>query len=110
MAGLSMFVKLDKEDFVGKEAVAKQKAEGVSQKVVGIELEGRAIPRHGYELVNAEGEQVGVVTSGTMSPTRKIGIGMGYVQTAYTALGTEIFIDVRGRKLKAVVVKAPFRK
>ena len=70
----------------------------------------RDSPRHGYELVNADGEQIGEVTSGTMSPIRKIGIGMGYVQTAYTALGTEIFIDVRGRKLKAVVVKAPFRK
>lgn len=69
----------------------------------------RGIPRHGYELVNADGEKIGEVTSGTMSPMRKIGIGMGYVQTAYTALGTEIFIDVRGRKLKAVVVKAPFR-
>ena len=65
----------------------------------------RGIPRHGYELVNADGEKIGEVTSGTMSPMRKIGIGMGYVQTAYTALGTEIFIDVRGRKLKAVIVR-----
>ena len=68
------------------------------------------IPRHGYELVNAEGEQVGVVTSGTMSPTRKIGIGMGYVKPEYSKVGTEICIDMRGRKLKAVVVKPPFRK
>jgi aminomethyltransferase len=60
--------------------------------------------------VNAEGEEIGEVTSGTMSPTRKIGIGMAYVAKAYAALDTEIFIDVRGRKLKVKVVKAPFRK
>ena len=65
----------------------------------------RGIPRHGYKLVNAEGEEIGEVTSGTMSPTRKIGIGMAYVAKAYTALDTEIFIDVRGRKLKVKVVK-----
>ena len=71
----------------------------------------RGIPRHGYELVtSAEGEKIGVVTSGTMSPTRKIGIGMGYVKPEYSKIGTEICIDMRGRKLKAVVVKPPFRK
>ena len=70
----------------------------------------RGIPRHGYQLVDAEGTPIGEVTSGTMSPTRKVGIGMGYVATAHSALGTEIYIDVRGRKLKAKVVKAPFRK
>ena len=70
----------------------------------------RGIPRHGYELVNGEGEGIGVVTSGTMSPTRKIGIGMGYVKPEYAKVGTEICIDMRGRKLKAIVVKPPFRK
>ena len=88
----------------------KQKMEGVTRKLVGFEMVDRGIPRHGYELVNAEGEQVGVVTSGTMSPTRKIGIGMGYVKPEYSKVGTEICIDMRGRKLKAVVVKPPFRK
>ena len=88
----------------------RQKAEGLKRKLIAFEMVDRGIPRHGYELVNADGEKIGEVTSGTMSPMRKIGIGMGYVQTAYTALGTEIFIDVRGRKLKAVIVKAPFRK
>ena len=77
---------------------------------VGFEMVDRGIPRHGYELVNDEGEKVGVVTSGTMSPTRKIGIGMGYVKPEYSKVGTEICIDMRGRKLKAVVVKPPFRK
>jgi hypothetical protein len=88
----------------------KQKAEGITRKLVAFELVDRGIPRHGYKLVNAEGEEIGEVTSGTMSPTRKIGIGMGYVAKAYTAIDSEIFIDVRGRKLKAKVVKAPFRK
>ena len=110
-AGLGWITKfVEGKDFVNRPMLEKQKAEGVTRKLVGFEMVDRGIPRHGYELVNDEGEKVGVVTSGTMSPTRKIGIGMGYVQTAYTALGTEIFIDVRGRKLKAVVVKAPFRK
>ena len=82
----------------------------MNRKLVGFEMIDRGIPRHGYELVNAEGEKVGEVTSGTMSPIRKIGIGMGYIQTAYATPGTEVFIDVRGRKLKATVVKPPFRK
>ena len=83
---------------------------GVTRKLVGFEMVDRGIPRHGYELVNSDGEKIGIVTSGTMSPTRKIGIGMGYVKPEYSKAGTEICIDVRGRKLKAVVVKPPFRK
>ena len=78
--------------------------------MVGFELIDRGIPRHGYNLLNADGEQIGVVTSGTMSPIRKIGIGMGYVKPEYSKPGTEIALDNRGRKLKAVVVKPPFRK
>lgn len=78
--------------------------------MVGFELVDRGIPRHGYALLSPEGEQIGVVTSGTMSPTRKVGIGMGYVKPAYAKVGTEIALDNRGRKLKAVVVKPPFRK
>ena len=70
----------------------------------------RGIPRHGYGLLDADGNPIGTVTSGTMSPTRKIGIGMGYVKPAYSKPGTEIYLDMRGRKLKAVVVKPPFRK
>ena len=88
----------------------KQKAEGVTRKLVGFEMVDRGIPRHGYELVNSDGEKIGIVTSGTMSPTRKIGIGMGYVKPEYSKADTEICIDMRGRKLKAVVVKPPFRK
>ena len=104
-AGLGWITKfVEGKNFTSRALLEKKKAEGLKRKLIAFEMVDRGIPRHGYELVNAD------VTSGTMSPMRKIGIGMGYVQTAYTALGTEIFIDVRGRKLKAVVVKAPFRK
>ena len=110
-AGLGWITKfVEGKNFSARAILEKQKAEGVTRKLVAFEMIDRGIPRHGYKLVNAEGEEIGEVTSGTMSPTRKIGIGMAYVAKAYTALDTEIFIDVRGRKLKVKVVKAPFRK
>ena len=110
-AGLGWITKfVEGKNFTALAILEKQKAEGVTRKLVAFEMIDRGIPRHGYKLVNAEGEEIGEVTSGTMSPTRKIGIGMAYVAKAYTALDTEIFIDVRGRKLKVKVVKAPFRK
>jgi aminomethyltransferase len=101
---------VDDKPFTARAILEKQKAEGVTRKLVGFELVDRGIPRHGYTLVDAEGQKIGEVTSGTMSPIRKIGIGMGYVAKAHAALGSEIYVDVRGRKLKAVVVKPPFRK
>ena len=82
----------------------------ITKFVEGFEMIDRGIPRHGYELYGTDGAAIGVVTSGTMSPTRKIGIGMGYIRPEYSKVGTEICIDMRGRKLKAVVVKPPFRK
>jgi aminomethyltransferase len=110
-AGLGWITKFaEGKNFTARAILEKQKAEGITRKLVAFEMVDRGIPRHGYKLVNAEGEEIGEVTSGTMSPTRKIGIGMGYVAKAYTAIDTEIFIDVRGRKLKVKVVKAPFRK
>ena len=110
-AGLGWITKfVEGKNFTARAILEKQKAEGVTRKLVAFEMIDRGIPRHGYKLVNAEDEEIGEVTSGTMSPTRKIGIGMAYVAKAYTALDTEIFIDVRGRKLKVKVVKAPFRK
>ena len=110
-AGLGWITKFaEGKNFTARAILEKQKAEGVARKLTAFEMVDRGIPRHGYKLVNAEGEEIGEVTSGTMSPTRKIGIGMGYVAKAYSALDTEIFIDVRGRKLKVKVVKAPFRK
>lgn len=110
-AGLGWITKfVEGKEFTNRTSLEKQKKEGVTRKLVAFELIDRGIPRHGYDLINAEGEKIGEVTSGTMSPTRKIGIGMGYVQTAYSELGTEIFISIRGKGIKAVVVKPPFRK
>lgn len=110
-AGLGWITKfVDGKNFTNRAALEKQKAEGVSRKLVGFEMVDRGIPRHGYALLDAEGNAMGVVTSGTMSPTRKIGIGMGYVKPELSKPGTEIYIDMRGRKLKAMVVKPPFRK
>lgn len=110
-AGLAWITKfVDGKNFTNRAMLEKQKAEGVTRKLVGFEMIDRGIPRHGYDLVTTDGENIGTVTSGTMSPMRKIGIGMGYVKTEYSKVGTEICIDMRGRKLKAVVVKPPFRK
>ena len=110
-AGLGWITKfIEGKEFINRPMLERQKAEGVTRKLVGFEMVDRGIPRHGYELVNSDGEKIGIVTSGTMSPTRKIGIGMGYVKPEYSKAGTEICIDMRGRKLKAVVVKPPFRK
>ena len=110
-AGLGWITKfVEGKNFTNRAALEKQKAEGVSRKLVGFEMIDRGIPRQGYKLVDAEGNEIGHVTSGTMSPTRKIGIGLGYVQTAFAKPGTEIYLDNRGRKLKAQVVKPPFRK
>lgn len=108
-AGLGWITKfVDGKDFTNRATLERQKAEGVSRKLVGFEMIDRGIPRHGYRLTDAEGNGIGQVTSGTMSPIRKIGIGMGYVQTAFSRPGTEICLDNRGRLLKAKVVKAPF--
>lgn len=110
-AGLGWITKfVDGKNFTNRAMLEKQKTEGTVRKLVGFEMIDRGIPRQGYELVNADGEKIGVVTSGTMSPTRKIGVGMGYVSPEYSKLGTELYIDMRGRKLKAVVVRPPFRK
>lgn len=110
-AGLGWITKfVDGKNFINRAELERQKKEGVSRKLVGFELVDRGIPREHYGILNAEGEEIGHVTSGTMSPTRKIGIGLGYVKTAYSKAGTDIYIDVRGRKLHAVVTKPPFRK
>ena len=110
-AGLGWITKfVDGKNFTNRAALEKQKAEGVSRKLVGFEMIDRGIPRHSYSLTDMEGNVIGNVTSGTMSPIRKIGIGMGYVKTEFSKPGTEICLDNRGRKLKAVVVKPPFRK
>jgi len=108
-AGLTWVVKFTEgNNFINRDFLWKQKQTGVSRRLVGFEMIDRGIPRHGYEIYNEQGQKIGRVTSGTMSPMLKKGIGMGYVNVEYKEPGTEIFIDVRGKKQKAKVVKPPF--
>lgn len=107
-AGLGWITKFTK-DFVNCESLAAQKQNGVQQKLVGFEMIDRGIPRHDYEIVDAEGNKIGKVTSGTQSPSLQKAIGLGYVQTGFAKEGTEIFINIRNSKVKAQVVKFPFK-
>jgi len=106
-AGLGWITKFNKE-FTNSAALQKQKQEGVSRKLVGIEMIDRGIPRHDYEITDAAGNTIGKVTSGTQSPTLQKPIGMGYVKTEFAKEGTEIFIKIRDNQIKAMVVKPPF--
>ncbi len=106
-AGLDRFVNLDKESFIGREALKAQNSQGLSQKLVGFRLLEAGIPRHGYTLLNGE-KQIGEVTSGTYSPSLDMGIGMGYVFSEYSVLGSHIQIDLRGRPVEAEIVEMPF--
>lgn len=108
-AGLGWVTKFTK-DFVDADLLQKQKEEGVSRKLVAFELIDRGIPRHDYEIVNEDGSVIGKVTSGTMSPSLKKGIGLGYVSSDKAALDSEIFISIRDKGVKAKVVKLPFYK
>jgi aminomethyltransferase len=107
-AGLGWITKLSKENFTAKEQLQKQKEEGVKRKLVGFEMVDKGIPRHHYEICNAEGKQIGYVTSGTQSPSLNKAIGMGYVETGSSAIDSIIFIKVRDKLLQAKVVKIPF--
>ncbi|MFI3261468.1 MAG: glycine cleavage system aminomethyltransferase GcvT [Rikenellaceae bacterium] len=110
-AGLGWITKfVEGKDFIDREKMEAIKAEGVKRKLSGFIMVDRGIPRHGYDICDAQGEKIGVVTSGTQSPSTKLAIGLGYVATEYSKIDSEIFIDVRGRKLKAKVVKPPFYK
>jgi aminomethyltransferase len=108
-AGLGWITKFS-APFLNSENLKAQKEAGVTRKLVAFEMIDRGIPRHDYEIGDANGNVVGVVTSGTQSPSLEKAIGLGYVPTAMTALGTEIFILIRGKVLKAVVVSLPFFK
>lgn len=108
-AGLGWITKFEK-DFVNSEALKKQKEEGPKRKLVGFELLERGIPRHDYEIVNANGNPIGMVTSGTMAPSLNKGIGLGYVTTPFAQEGNEIFIRIRKNDVPAKVVKLPFYK
>ena len=111
-AGLGWITKFNdvKGDFIDKQYLLDQKAAGLTRKLVGFELVDRGIARHEMPICDAEGNKIGHVTSGTMGPSVKKAIGMGYVNVPFNKVGSEIFIDVRGRLLKAVVVKMPFYK
>lgn len=105
-AGLGWITKFTEgRNFIDREVLEKQKAEGVNRKLIRFELIERGIPRHGYEIVNADDEIIGNVTSGTMLPDSKKGIGMGYVKTEYTKPDSTIFIKIRNKNLEAKIVK-----
>lgn len=107
-AGLGWITKLQKGDFIDAEFLKKQKVEGLTRKLVGFVVKDRRIPRHNYVIEDAKGNTIGFVTSGTQSPSIDIPIGMGYVATAFSAIDTEIFIAVSGKKLAATIVRTPF--
>ena len=108
-AGLGWVTKFSK-DFVNSEALKQQKEAGISKKLVGFEMIERGIPRHNYEIVDAEGNVIGKVTSGTQSPSLQKAVGLGYVSNTFAKEGTEIYIKIRDQKIKAKVVKPPFYK
>ncbi|MCW3791756.1 glycine cleavage system protein T [Paenibacillus amylolyticus] len=108
-AGVGMFVKLNAGPFIGHEALLQQKNDGPARKLVGIEVLERGIPRPHYPIY-AEGVQIGEVTTGTQSPTLKRNLGLALIDSKYAALGTPLEIEIRGKKLKAEVVKTPFHK
>ena len=109
-AGLGWVVKLDKPDFIGKAALVQCKERGLERVLVGFEMTGRGIARHGYPLCDGAGDEFGVCTSGGPSPTLGKSIGLGYVPAASSAIGSELLVDCRGKKIPARIVKTPFYK
>lgn len=109
-AGLKWIVKLDAGDFVGRNALLEIKKQGLKRKIAGFEMVGRGIARHGYPLLDLDGNPVGSCTSGSPSPTLGKNIGLGYLPKAMTKVGTRFLVDCRGKHVEAVVVKTPFYK
>ncbi|WP_026572109.1 glycine cleavage system aminomethyltransferase GcvT [Bacillus sp. UNC438CL73TsuS30] len=110
-AGIGFAVKLKKEsDFIGKAALIAQKESGLKRKLVGIEVTGRGIPRHGYKVVSEGGEEIGVVTSGTQSPSLKKSVGLVLISAKQAEVGTPLKVEIRNKMIDAVVVKTPFYK
>lgn len=108
-AGLGWITKLNNgRQYIDRDFLMMQKTEGVSRQLRGFVLQERGIPRQGYELENAEGSVIGQVTSGTMSPMLNMGIGLGYVAKEYSAFGTQIFVRIRNKAIRAEIVKTPF--
>ena len=106
-AGLGWITKFTK-DFTSRAIFEKQKAEGITRKLVGLEMIDKGIPRHGYKVQNAEGEEIGYITSGTQSPSLNKAIGMGYVRKDFAGEGSDLFVIIREKPVKAQVVKMPF--
>jgi len=106
-AGLGWLTKLNKGDFIGRKALLRVKEQGVTRRLIGFRVEGKAFPRPGYTIYK-NGVKIGHVTSGTVSPMLGVGIGMGYVRREFSEVGTPIEIDIRGRKVPAVIVETPF--
>ena len=106
-AGLKWATKINK-DFIGKQNILKSLENGVEKKLIGFKLTDRGIPRKDYKIFDSNNNQIGIVTSGTMSPTLKKGIGMGYIKINHSKIGTEIFIEIRNKKIKSEIVKRPF--
>jgi len=106
-AGLGWITKLDKADFVGRDVLLKVKEEGVSRRLVAFVLDGPGFPRHDYKIFK-DGEELGMVTSGTVSPILEKGIGLGYVKKGFTKVGTSIEIEARKKMIPATIIKPPF--
>ena len=105
-----MLLKLIKKlDFIGKAVLAEQKANGAPRKLVGIEMIDRGIPRHGYKVYSGD-KLIGEVTTGTQSPTLKKNVGLALLEKEFTELGTEVEVEIRSKRLKAIVTATPFYK
>ncbi len=109
-AGLGWITKLNKGDFIDREYLVNQKETGITRRLAAFEMVDKGIPRHGYPIVDSEGNEIGVVTSGTMSPSLKKAVGLGYINVPTNKVGNDIFISIRNKSLKASVVKLPFYK
>lgn len=110
-AGLGWITKFTEgREFTARNILEKQKKEGVSRKLCGFKMLEKGIPRQGYDIVNENNEKIGVVTSGTISPTTKVGIGLGYIKPEYAVIGTSVYVKIRDKNLKIEIVKPPFRK
>lgn len=108
-AGLGWITKFTEgKNFIDRDYLLNQKNKGVTRKLVGFEMLDKAIPRHGYTIVDVKGDEIGIVTSGTMSPSLKKGIGMGYVKTELAEPGNEVFITIRNKNIRAKIVNFPF--
>lgn len=108
-AGLAFAVKLQKGDFIGRDALITQSEEGMTKKIVGIQVQDRGIPRSHYNVI-ADGAVIGEVTSGTMSPTLRLPIALALLDSAYCDIGTDVYVEIRGRQVPAKVVETPFYK